>query len=531
MNRSKLKRHQQTTSNISIRYNHVYELFEDRLRENTHKTFVICPGKKEQKYSYLEFELQSQSYAKFLMCTPGSELNRVCLIAANSAEFLFVYFATLSLGLTCVPINPNLSPDEMAYIIEDSNSELVLYGKTLDRKISQIENEIDSGCNFQCIESINKDSSFKEQIDGSHEKRSIEPTDEAVIIYTSGTTGRPKGVVLTHLNLLSDSKALCDHFQFNSNTRTLCVLPLFHNNGQVTTLLAPLWAGGSIVVARGAAILAIFWELVDNYKVTFSSVMASILSILLAQNKENKSSTLKAILCGGQVLTESVQKDFEDRFEVPIFEGYGLTETTSFACINGYPKENRRLGSIGKPLYINTMAILDESETEVGADVEGEICIRGYNVAREYLNMPSENKKSFRDGWFHSGDYGRVEANGYFVFHGRKDSLIIKGGENIYPSELENIFYQHSDVDECAVIGIPDVLLGQEIAAFIKLADNSNLDAAELKSFCRHKIAGFKQPKAIIIINDLPDIEEIPKGPTKKILYRKLESYYLDNLT
>ena len=529
MNRSKLKQHQQTTADISIRYNHVYELFENILRENPNKTFVICPGKEVLRYSYLEFELHTQSYVRFLMSGPSYGLKRVCLIAPNSAEFLFIYFAVQCLGITIVPINPALSVDEISYIIEDSDAQLVLFSSTVENKINL--NRTNTSCKFQCIELIDETGLAVTEQEEFYKNRSIKPTDEAVIIYTSGTTGKPKGVVLTHLNLLSDSKALCDHFQFDSNTRTLCVLPLFHNNGQVTTLLAPLWAGGSVVVARGAAILVTFWALVEKYKVTFSSVMASILSILLAQNKENKSNTLKAILCGGQVLTESVHKDFEDRFGVPIFEGYGLTETTSFACINGYPKENRRVGSIGRPLYVNSMAILDDSETEVGPDVEGEICIKGFNVANEYLNLPAENKKSFRDGWFHSGDYGRVDSDGYFIFHGRKDSLIIKGGENIYPSEVENILYQHPIVDECAVIGIPDVLLGEEIAAFVKLADSCNLDAIELKSFCRNKIAGFKQPKVIIIINDLPDLDEIPKGPTKKILYRKLKSYYLKNLT
>ena len=529
MDECDLKPHQKMASEISISYRHVYELFESILRRNPEKTFVICPGKVVQKYSYREFESHTQKFSQFLCCISDDQLMRVCLVAPNSAEFLFIYFAALCLGITIVPINPMLSADEITYIIKDSDAQLVLFSSTVENKIKL--NSTNASCKFQCIELVDEAGVAESLQENSYKNRSIKPTDEAVIIYTSGTTGRPKGVVLTHLNLLSDSKALCDHFQFDSNTRTLCVLPLFHNNGQITTLLAPLWAGGSVVIARGAAILVTFWALVEKYKVTFSSVMTSILSILLAQNKENKSNTLKAILCGGQVLTESIQKDFEDRFEVPIFEGYGLTETTSFACINGYPKENRRTGSIGRPLYVNSMAILDDSETEVGPDVEGEICIKGFNVANEYLNLPAENKKSFRDGWFHSGDYGRVDADGYFIFHGRKDSLIIKGGENIYPSEVENILYQHPAVDECAVIGIPDALLGEEIAAFVKLADSCNLDAVELKAFCRNKIAGFKQPKVIIIINDLPDIDEIPKGPTKKILYRKLKSYYLANIT
>ncbi|SVD24248.1 uncharacterized protein METZ01_LOCUS377102, partial [marine metagenome] len=257
----------------------------------------------------------------------------------------------------------------------------------------------------------------------------INLVDEAVIIYTSGTTGHPKGVVLSHLNLLADAKAISEWFQFTTETRTLCILPLFHNNGEITTLLAPLYAGGSTVIVKGKTSLMSYWSFVEKYKITWTSVMTSILSILLSIPKERKDKTLQGILCGGQVLTRSVQNAFENRFRVPIFEGYGLTETTSFSCINDYPAKNRKIGSIGKQLPTNEMTILDNNGKELGSNIEGEICIRGYNVACEYLGLPENNKKSFANGWFHSGDYGKKDDNGYFYFHGRKDSLIIKGGE------------------------------------------------------------------------------------------------------
>ena len=193
---------------------------------------------------------------------------------------------------------------------------------------------------------------------------------------------------------------------------------------------------------KGKASLMSFWSLIDEHKVSWTSVMASILSILLSIPKKRKDNTLQGILCGGQTLTRSVQNEFENRFRVPIFEGYGLTETTSFSCINDYPAKKRKIGSIGKQLPTNEMTILDNDGKELGPNIEGEICIRGYNVACEYLGLPKENKKSFTNGWFHSGDYGK-DKDGYFYFHGRKDSLIIKGGENIYPAELENIIFNH----------------------------------------------------------------------------------------
>ena len=317
-------------------------------------------------------------------------------------------------------------------------------------------------------------------------------------------------------------------FEFNEETRCLCILPLFHNNGQITTLLAPLYAGGSTIIVKGKVSLYAFWYLVKEYQATWTSVMASILSILLSFPKEREDDSLTGILCGGQILTRSVQELFEKRFNVPIFEGYGLTETTSFSCINGYPADKRKIGSIGKPLLTNEMKILNKNN-DVGSNVEGEICIRGYNVSSGYIGDEEKNNDVFRNGWFHSGDYGKKDKDGYFYFHGRKDSLIIKGGENIYPAELENVLYQHPYVDECAVIGVPDELLGEEICAFVKIKNDKSLTENELKVFCKDKIAEYKQPRKIIIINDLVDLDDIPKGPTKKILYRKLKEYFVKN--
>ena len=176
------------------------------------------------------------------------------------------------------------------------------------------------------------------------------------------------------------------------------------------------------------------------------------------------------------------------------------------------------------------MTILDENDNVLLPYTEGEICIRGYNVAQEYLGLPELNKTSFRNGWFHSGDYGMKDENEYLYFHGRKDSLIIKGGENIYPAELENILYNHPGIAECAVVGIPHKLLGEEICAFVKLKDGKELTENELKEFCNGKIAKFKHAKKIIIIDKQEDLSEIPKGPTKKVLYRELKKYYLSNI-
>ena len=526
-----LASHQSIQTDINIPYKNVWELFTTKTQQDPKKIFLICPGKRKDTFSYKSFKDKCLIVAKYLTQIGLSKGDRFNLIFSNSPEFLLFYFAGLILGITVVPINPDIAPEEMRYIIEDSHSKAVFYNKTLNTKIEQITNGISSSIILKDLKSIPDFEPL--QKDNLDDKELFIPDvkliDEAVIIYTSGTTGNPKGVVLSHLNLLADAKAISEWFQFSTETRTLSILPLFHNNGQITTLLAPIYAGGSTVIVKGKASLMSFWGLVGEYEVSWTSVMASILSILLSLPIERKDKTLQGILCGGQVLTRSVQDEFESRFGVPIFEGYGLTETTSFSCINDFPADKRKTGSIGKPLPTNEMAILDENDEELGPNIEGEIGIRGYNVACEYLGLPEKNKESFANGWFHSGDYGREDEDGYFYFHCRKDSLIIKGGENIYPAELENVLYKHPAVAECAVIGIPDKLLGEDICAFVKCKQSNDVSEQKLKEFCKDKISAYKLPKRIFFIDNLIDLNEIPKGPTKKVLYRKLRKYYLNS--
>jgi len=517
-----LLEHQKIAKQIEIDFKNVGDMFLDRVKKYPEKKFLICPGVETDEFTYKDFRKSVEELIQYFKSIKLEKNDRISLIFHNSPEFLILYFAGLVYGVTVVPINPDITSREIKYILEDSKSKKIFYDERLKSKINELNEFLPKEifCKFNMktdLENL--------IIEKNIPVNEVSLNDLAVIIYTSGTTGNPKGVKLSHLNLLADSKSIANWFRFTKDTRTLCILPLFHNNGQITTLLAPLFAGGSTVIVKGKVSLLSFWEIVKQYDVTWTSVMASILSILLSIPKERKDSTLEAILCGGQVLTRTVQNDFENKFSVPIFEGYGLTETTSFSCINDYPAEKRKIGSIGKPLLTNEMEIIDCAGNILDANQEGEICIRGLNVSEGYLGLVQKNKESFRDGWFRSGDFGHKDEKGYFYIHGRQDSLIIKGGENIYPAEIENVLYKHSEVDECAVIGIPNKLLGEEICAYVKIK-NTDITSEDLKEFTKNHLAGFKQPKKIIIINNLKDMHDIPKGPTKKILYKKLREHY-----
>jgi acyl-CoA synthetase (AMP-forming)/AMP-acid ligase II len=520
--------HQRINNSVEFDAYTVGELFSKKAKEDPDKIFLICPGKNTEQFTYSEFEKIVDSTKNQFLEMKLKKKDRICIIFYNSSEFLALYFAGLSFGLTIVPINPDFSTVEMNYIINDSKAKAIFLDDKFSEKVSNLEKDFKNifvkkiKSIFDLILSANNVT----ENDGDK----ITPYDPAVIIYTSGTTGNPKGAILSHLNLISDSFSISQRFEFDKNTRALCILPLFHNNGQITTLLSPLYVGGSSIIVKGKVGINLVWDLVEQYNVTWTSVMASILSMLLSLSRERKDNSLTGILCGGQKLTNTIQKKFEDRFHVPIFEGYGLTETTSFSCINDFPANKRKNGSIGKPLITNEMAILDENNNRAGIDEEGEICIRGYNVMIGYLGLEQKNNQVLKNGWFHSGDYGRIDSDGYYYFHGRRDSLIIKGGENIYPAEIENILYKHPDVDECAIIGIPDKLRGEEICAFIKIKKNKIVSEKNLKDFTIGKIADYKRPKKIILLNNLKDLTSIPKGPTKKILYRKLKEYYITKL-
>ena len=523
-----LAKHQQISKNIKIDYNNIRELLYEKVKNRADEIFLICPGENTVEFTYGQLKLLIKNTYNIFRKLELKNKDRITLIFHNSPEFLALYFSALCFGLTVVPINPDISPKEMGYIINDSKSKAIFYSNVLESKIKNIKNLGD--LKLKKITSIS-DQEFSLKNEDSFEENEIFSHDTAVIIYTSGTTGNPKGVILSHLNMLSDSKCVSEWFHFATKTRTLCILPLYHNNGQIPTLLAPLYQGGSTVIVQGKVSLLSFWDLVNKYDVTCTSVMASILSMLLSIPNERKDKTLKAIICGGQILTRTVQKQFEERFKIAIFEGYGLTETTSFSCINYFPAEKRKIGSIGKALPANEMAILDVNGKDVGENNVGEICMRGYNVTSGYLGLKEKNEKSFRDGWFHSGDFGWKDSDGFFYFQGRKDFFIIKGGENIYPAELENVLYQHPDIIECAVIGIPHKLLGEDICAFVKCKEESEASEMELKEFCKNNIGSYKQPQKIVIINLLNDLDDIPKGPTKKILYRELKKYYMENLS
>ena len=520
--------HQQTERPIILPYSNYYDLLKAHTKRDPGRTFLLFP-ETGREYSYWQFFLIALTAADWLtVVAPGQKT--IAVVLRNTPEFLAIYFGAAFLGITVVPINPDLAPREIRFIIENSESTSVFYDPAFAAKIGALEEEMAPAVNFLGLGDVNDLPKVDvEAVEARLPK--VEPNTPAAIIYTSGTTGNPKGVILSHMNFLADGMAVSEWFYFTPDTRSLCILPLFHNNGLVMSLTTTLYRGGSIVWTDPKSSLRSFWPLVEKYHCTFTSVMPSLLAAILAFGLEGKSSSLKGIICGGQLLPLSLAEQFEARFGVPIFEGFGSTEASSYSSFNPYPAKNRKLGSVGKVLPVCEMKVVDEADNEVRDGTEGELCIRGINVAIGYLKLPELQRLRFRNGWYHSGDYGYRETDGFYYFRGRKDDLIVKGGEKIYPAEVENVLSLHPNVAESAVVGVDDAIMGQEICAFVRLKDDAANNETDLQEYCARYLARFKQPKRIVITNHLADMPELPKGPTKKILHRAVRDYYQERLS
>jgi long-chain acyl-CoA synthetase len=344
------------------------------------------------------------------------------------------------------------------------------------------------------------------------------PDDEAIIIYTSGTTGKPKGVLLTHGNLLTNAREIARWLQLTEDDRSLMIMPLFHVNALMTTGLAALWAGASIVLApRFSA--SRHWQTISDYGVTYFGSVATMLSRLNHTYPEGvpaglDTHRLRFALCGSAPVPVEVMKTYEARFRCPVIEGYGLSESTCRSTFNP-TDERRRAGSVGLPIG-NEMNVFDDHDHELAPHQVGEIVMRGANLMKGYYKNDAATREAFRSGWFHTGDLGYRDDEGFYYVVDRKSDMIIRGGENIYPREIDEVLYEHPKVKDAATIGVPDELYGEEVKSFVVLRDGCEATEEEIMTHCRDRLADYKCPKAVAFLDD------IPKGPTGKLLKREL---------
>ena len=480
-------------------------------------------------WSYFELNLAVNRTANMLRSHNIEKGDVVSLLMANSAEYIIAYFACWKIGALAGPVNSLLKAEEIEWVVGNSESKLMLVGSDWGAggplaMSAKHENRFPQMVTFTDVNEAVKDfSNVLEPVE-------IANDDDAIIIYTSGTTGKPKGCLLTHGNLIANARQIVEWMGFGPSDRLLTIMPLFHMNAVSVTTMTALYAGGSTVVSPKFS-ASRFWNIIEKYGITSFGSVATMLSMLLAASDQQAAvsgqqtdspftihhsplSSLRFAMCGSAPVPAEIVRKFEETFGCLVIEGYGLSESTCRSTFNP-PNESRRPGSCGKPIG-NEMKVFDEEDREVGIGELGEIVMRGANICKEYFKNPVATATAFAGGWFHTGDIGYRDADNFFYIADRKSDMIIRGGENIYPREIDDLLYTHPSIASAAVIGVPDELYGEEVAAFVVLKEGKSLSADELIEFCQQHLADFKCPKTVHFVAD------IPKGPTGKLLKREL---------
>ena len=440
--------------------------------------------------------------------------DRVGIMLPNVAEFPLVYYGVLRAGGIAVPMNPLLKQREVAYHLGDSGAGLIFAWHAF-------ADEARGGAEQVNAEPIVVDpSGFPDllaSVAPDYEVADRDNDDTAVILYTSGTTGQPKGAELTHGNLTSNIGVVrADIVRAQPDDVIFGGLPLFHAFGQTAALNLAIASGACLtLLPRFDAETAL--RIIAGHRVTvFEGVPTMFVAMLHRPDRADYDvSALRMCFSGGAALPVEVLRGFEQAFGCMLLEGYGLSETSPVASCN-HPDRERKPGSIGTPIRGVQMRVVDKEDHEVPQGEVGEIVIRGPNVMKGYWHRPEETAGAIRDGWFHTGDLARVDEDGYFYIVDRKKDLIIRGGYNVYPREIEEVLYEHPAVAEAAVIGLPHPALGEEVGAAVTLKPGAGITAEELREHVKSLVAAYKYPRHVWIV------EELPKGPTGKILKREI---------
>ncbi len=470
----------------------------------------------EQVMCYADLDRAARGFATSLREQGVSPGDRVALMIPNLPEFTIAYFGILYAGGTVVPLNVLLTAPEVRYHLEDSEAKLLvahpLFGEPARQGAEQAGAPIvwaagDAEPNLAGYAAAEPLAALW----------STQPDDTAVILYTSGTTGKPKGAELTHANLLLNCSLVVPKLlPLGPDDVALAALPLFHSFGQTCIQNATIAVGGSFTLLPRFTPEDAF-EIMQRDRVTlFAGVPTMYFALLNHQGGERYDlSALRYCMAGGAALPVEVMHAFEKKYPVQILEGFGLSETSPVASFNTMDRP-RKPGSIGYPVWGVEMCILDEEDRPLADGEPGEICIRGHNVMKGYWKRPDATKEALRGGWFHSGDIGVRDPDGSYRIVDRKKDMIIRGGFNVYPREIEEVLYAHPAIIEAAVLGVPHERHGEEVKAVVVLAPNQSLEGPDLIAWTKERLAAYKYPRIVEFSDSLP------KGPTGKILKREL---------
>jgi long-chain acyl-CoA synthetase len=431
----------------------------------------------------------------------------------NVPRFAVIYYGVLRAGGVVVPMNPLLKAREVAYYLGDSGARLIFAGPGFAE-------EAQAGAARAGADCVIVDGRFDDLLAESEpvaDVADVAGDDTAIILYTSGTTGRPKGAELTHANLAANAEvAASDLFEAASEDVIFGGLPLFHSFGQTCGLNTAVRVGACLTLMSRFSPEAALEVMARDRVTIFQGVPTMYVALLGASGRaECDLPALRLCVSGGAALPVEVLRGFEMAFGCVILEGYGLSETSPVASFN-HPDRVRKPGSVGTPIRGVEMRVLDEAGRDVPRGEVGEIAIRGHNLMKGYWRRDEDTAQAIPDGWFRSGDLGRVDEDGYFFIVDRKKEMIIRGGYNVYPREIEEVLYEHPAVAEAAVVGLPDASLGEEVGAAVVLKPDATATAEEIRDYVKGQVAAYKYPRHVWLL------EALPKGPTGKVLKREI---------
>ena len=452
--------------------------------------------------------------------------DKVAMMIPNTPHFPIIYYGVLYVGATVVPLNCLLKSNEIQYMLEDSEAEAFFTWKLFEEDSVAAFRQTETCHHFVVVSTPDDTStpgtgeSFMTLMNAASVEFDIVqtmPDDTAVILYTSGTTGTPKGAELTHFNMFFNAFYAKEKIvEVQAEDIGLAVLPLFHTFGQTCIMNLSLMAGATLTMLPTFDTQKTM-EVIQRDKVTVLAAVPTMYYWMLAiENSESYDlSSLRMAVSGGSAMPVDVFDRFKERYGVQILEGYGLTETSpiaSFTVRDGPSKP----GSIGKPIWGVDMRIMKDDGAFAEPDEVGEVVVRGHNVMKGYYKKPGATEEAIVDGWFHTGDLGKTDKDGFFYIVDRKKDLIIRGGMNIYPREIEEALFAHPDVVEVCVVGVPDAARGEEVKAYVVPRQDVEVTPDDLQTYCKERMARYKVPKSIEFMDNLP------KGPTGKVLKREL---------
>ncbi len=495
-------------------------LLENSALENPEATAVIF---NEMKFTYGQVNAMANQVANGLVNLGIEKGDKVALSCPNLPYFPIVYFGILKAGAVVVPLNVLLKPREIAYHLQDSDSKAYFcFEGTEQLPMGQMGyagfQEADECEHFfvltanpagpSPIEGTKTLGMFMHNQPPTFDMVQTMADDTAVILYTSGTTGRPKGAELSHSNMIMNARLSDNMYDRGENDVNLVALPLFHSFGQSVQMNAGFYNGIALTLLPRFdpdAALAIMER--DNVTI-FAGVPTMYWAMLNHPNAEKFdlekiANNLRLCASGGSAMPVEVMKAFEEKFKVKILEGYGLSETSPVATFNKIDRV-RKPGSVGLPVWGVEVKIVDEMDKEVGVDELGEIVIRGHNVMKGYYGRPKETADAFRSGWFHTGDIGKIDEDGYIYIVDRVKDMIIRGGFNVYPREVEEVLMSHPDISLAAVIGVPDDQYGEEVKAFVVPKEGADISPEAIVAWSKENMAAYKYPRTVEIRDTLP---------------------------